>query len=75
MSPPCCRSYMPSSTSRTIGYEISPVVPANRPIGPTLIIWCTVGVSASRAPASAATLADQTPQQMTTLSVAISPAR
>ena len=49
------------------------MVPANRPIGPTLIIWCTTGVSASRAPASAATLGDQTPQQITTLSVAISP--
>ena len=49
------------------------MVPANRSIGPTLIIWCTVGVSASRAPASAATLGDQTPQQITTFSVAISP--
>jgi len=49
------------------------VVPANRPIGPTLIIWCTAGVSASRAPASAATLVDHTPQQITTFSVAISP--
>ncbi len=49
------------------------MVPANRPIGPTLIIWCTVGVSASRAPASAATFGDHTPQQITTFSVAISP--
>ena len=49
------------------------MVPANRPIGPTLIIWCTAGVSASRAPASAATFGDHTPQQITTFSVAISP--
>ncbi len=46
---------------------------ANSAIGPTLIIWCTVGVSASLAPAIRAIRGDQTPQQMTTLSVAISP--
>src|ERR1700677_639256 len=59
------------STSRTIGYEISPGVSANSAIGPTLIIWCTHGVSASRAPAIRAILGDQTPQQITTLSVAM----
>src|SRR3984957_148305 len=74
MSPPCWRSYMLVSTSRTIGYEISPGVSANSAIGPTLIIWCTVGVSASRAPAIRAIRGDHTPQQMTTLSVRISPA-
>ncbi len=47
---------------------------ANSAIGPTLIIWCTHGVSASRAPAIRAIRGDQTPQQMTTLPVAISPA-
>ena len=49
------------------------MVPANSAIGPTLIIWCTVGVSASRAPAIRATRADHTPQQTTTLAVSISP--
>ena len=47
---------------------------ANSAIGPTLIIWCTVGVSASLAPAIRAIRGDQTPQQITTLSVSISPA-
>ncbi len=47
---------------------------ANSAIGPTLIIWCTVGVSASLAPAIRAIRGDQTPQQMTTFSVSISPA-
>ncbi len=47
---------------------------ANSAIGPTLIIWCTTGVSASLAPAIRAIRGDQTPQQMTTLSVSISPA-
>ncbi len=47
---------------------------ANSAIGPTLIIWCTTGVSASLAPAIRATRGDQTPQQITTLSVEISPA-
>src|ERR1700677_219133 len=61
------------STSRTIGYEISPGVSANSAIGPTLIIWWTQGVSASRAPAIRAILGDHTPQQITTLSVSISP--
>jgi len=49
-------------------------VSANSAIGPTLIIWCTIGVSASRAPAIRAIRGDQTPPQMTTLSVSISPA-
>ena len=50
------------------------MVPANSAIGPTLIIWCTIGVSASRAPAIRAIRGDHTPQQMTTLPVSISPA-
>ena len=47
---------------------------ANSAIGLMLIIWCTVGVSASRAPAIPVIRGDHTPQQMTTLSVSISPA-
>ena len=46
---------------------------ANSAIGPTLIIWCTTGVSASRTPAIRAIRGDHTPQQITTWSVAISP--
>jgi hypothetical protein len=49
-------------------------VSANSAIGPTLIIWCTIGVSASLAPAIRAIRGDQTPQQMTTFPVSISPA-
>src|SRR5215469_9399225 len=74
MSPPCWRSYMLVSTSRTIGYAISPVVPANSEMGPTLIIWCTIGVSASRAPAIRAMRGLQTPQQITQMPVSMSPA-
>ncbi len=73
MSPPCWRSYMLVSTSRTIGYSISPAVSANSGIGPTLIIWCTIGVSGIRAPAIAATRGLHTPQQIATTSVAMSP--
>jgi len=43
MSPPCWRSYMLVSMSRMIGYEISPTVSAKSGIGPTLIIWWTIG--------------------------------
>src|SRR5579875_914248 len=53
---------------------MAPGVPANSAIGPTLIIWCTTGVSARRAPAIRATRGDHTPQQMTTFSHRISPA-
>src|SRR6266702_2922866 len=73
MSPPCCRSYMPVSISRTIGYEISPGVSVNSGIGPTLIIWCTIGVSASLAPAMRAMRGLHTPQQITQLPVSMSP--
>ena len=50
-SPPCWRSYMFVSMSRTIGNLISPTVPANCGTGPTLIIWWTAGVSGIDAPA------------------------
>ena len=54
--------------SRTIGYSISPTVVANRGTGPTLIIWCTAGVSGIEAPAIRAMRGLQTPQAMTTTS-------
>ena len=73
MSPPCWRSYMLVSTSRTIGYSISPAVSANSSIGPTLIIWCTIGVSGIRAPAIRAIRGLQTPQQIAQTSVSMSP--
>ena len=73
MSPPCCRSYMFVSTSRTIGYAISPAVPANSGTGPTLIIWCTIGVSGIRAPAIRAIRGLHTPQQIRSYRVSISP--
>src|SRR5499427_7686221 len=74
MSPPCWRSYMLVSTSRTIGYSISPAVSANSGMGPTLIIWCTIGVSGSRAPAIRAMRGLHTPQQITQMPVSMSPA-
>src|SRR5579871_1842255 len=43
-------------------------------MGPTLIIWCTIGVSASRAPAIRAMRGLQTPQQITQMPVSMSPA-
>jgi len=49
-------------------------VPVNSEIGPTLIIWCTIGVSASRAPAIRAMRGLQTPQQITQMPVSMSPA-
>ena len=49
-------------------------MPANSEIGPTLIIWCTIGVSASRAPAIRAMRGLQTPQQITQMPVSMSPA-
>ena len=75
MSPPCWRSYMFVSMSRTIGYEISPTVSANSGIGPTLIIWWTTGVSGMQAPAIRARRGLQTPQQITQMSVSMSPGR
>ncbi len=73
MSPPCWRSYMLVSVSRTIGYPISPVVPSNSAMGPTLIIWCTIGVSGIRAPAIRAIRGLHTPQQMAATPVSMSP--
>src|SRR6266487_260013 len=43
-------------------------------MGPTLIIWCTIGVSARRAPAIRAMRGLQTPQQITQMPVSMSPA-
>ena len=59
--------------SRTIGNEISPGRSASCGIGPTLIIWCTAGVSGMCAPAIAAIRGLQTPQATTTVSVSMSP--
>ena len=59
--------------SRTIGNEISPGRSASCGIGPTLIIWCTAGVSGICAPAIAATAGLHTPQQTTTVSASMSP--
>ena len=64
MSLPFCRSYMFVSMSRTIGKKISPGVSSNSGIGPTLIIWCTAGVSGIAAPAISAIRGLQTPQQI-----------
>ena len=47
---------------------------ANSGMGPTLIIWCTIGVSGSRAPAIRAMRGLQTPQQITQIPVSMSPA-
>ena len=66
MSLPFCRSYMFVSTSRTIGYSISPDVCSKSGIGPTLIIWWTAGVSGIDAPAIRATRGLQTPHAMKT---------
>ena len=46
---------------------------ANSGTGPTLIIWCTIGVSGIRAPAIRAMRGLQTPQQTTQISVSMSP--
>ena len=48
-------------------------MPSNSGIGPTLIIWCTIGVSGIRAPAIAAIRGLHTPQQIAATVVAISP--
>ena len=47
---------------------------ANSGIGPTLIIWCTIGVSGIRAPAIRASRGLHTPQQITQTPVSMSPA-
>ena len=61
------------SMSRTIGNSIAPFVSLKCGTGPTSIIWCTAGVSGMLAPAIRAIFGDQTPQQTTTISVAMSP--
>jgi len=50
-----------------------PDVPSNRAMGPTLIIWCTTGVSGIRAPAMAAMRGLHTPQQTAQTPVWMSP--
>ena len=59
--------------SRTIGNEISPSCPASCGQGPTLIIWCTAGVSGMLMPAMSPILGLHTPQAMTTASASIRP--
>ncbi len=59
--------------SRTIGKVISPSVPASCGHGPTLIIWCTAGVSGRLTPAMSAIFGLHTPQAMTTVSASMSP--
>src|SRR6266536_419210 len=73
MSLPFWRSYMFVSTSRTIGKAISPGVSSKRGIGPTLIIWCTAGVSGIVAPAMCAMRGLQIPQATNTCSASIEP--
>ena len=70
-SPPCWRSYMLVSMSRTIGYVISPTVSANIGTGPTLIIWWTAGVSGIDAPAIARDPRAPDAAAMTTVSASI----
>ncbi len=52
--------------SRTIGKEISPSLSDSCGQGPTLIIWCTAGVSGMLTPAMSPILGLHTPQAMTT---------
>ena len=59
--------------SRTIGKEISPSVPASCGHGPTLIIWCTAGVSGMLMPAMSPSLGLQTPAAITTVPASMSP--
>jgi hypothetical protein len=59
--------------SRMMGKEISPSRPASCGHGPTLIIWCTAGVSGMCAPAISAIRGLQTPQAITTVSASMSP--
>ena len=75
MSLPFWRSYMFVSTSRMIGYSISPGVSAKSGIGPTLIIWCTAGVSGIDAPAMRAMRGLQTPQATNSVSPRRRPCR
>ncbi len=59
--------------SRTIGYVISPSVPASCGQGPTEIIWCTAGVSGIEIPAMSPSLGLHTPAAITTASASMSP--
>src|SRR3954469_7577024 len=59
--------------SRTIGNSISPDVPLSCGQGPTLIIWCTAGVSGMLMPAMSPILGLQTPHAITTCSASMSP--
>ena len=70
---PSCRSYMFVSMSRTIGKSMALLASAKRGTGPMSIIWCTAGVRGIDAPAMRASRGLQTPQQITTTSVAMSP--
>ncbi len=73
MSLPFWRSYMFVSTSRTIGNAISPRVSSKSGIGPTVMNWCTAGVSGIDAPAMRAMRGLQTPHATNTVSASISP--
>ena len=73
MSLPFWRSYMFVSTSRTIGNAISPRVSSKSGIGPTVMNWCTAGVSGIEAPAMRAIRGLHTPQATKTVSASISP--
>ena len=59
--------------SRTIGKEISPSRSASCGHGPTLIIWCTAGVSGMLTPAMSPIFGLHTPQAITTYSASMSP--
>src|SRR3954451_1456298 len=59
--------------SRTIGKAISPEAPLSCGHGPTLIIWCTAGVSGMEMPAMSPIFGLHTPQAITTCSASMSP--
>src|SRR6476661_5845934 len=59
--------------SRTIGKEISPSRSVSCGQGPTLIIWCTAGVSGMLIPAMSPSLGLHTPAAMTTVLASMSP--
>src|SRR3954451_5357133 len=59
--------------SRTIGNAISPEAPLSCGHGPTLIIWCTAGVSGMEMPAMSPIFGLHTPQAITTCSASMSP--
>src|SRR6478752_1177021 len=59
--------------SRMIGNEISPSRSASCGHGPTLIIWCTAGVSGIEMPAMSPILGLHTPHAITTYAASMSP--